>query len=237
MPTQVIDRFTSPLYTKSEAAKFLGLPAATFRSWSSGVRATGSRNTRSSDPIVTTMGTGRRDATVPFIGLAEAYVLAGLRRSGVPLQRIRPALSKLASEMGVAHALASKRLFTDGAEVLYDYSKRVDDDEATPIRELVVIRHNQYVLSDVVQGVLRQIEFAPDDYAVVVPLLGFERAAVVADARRSFGQPIFANGGARLQDAYSMFRAGEDIDVVAEEYGVRREELEDAIRHALPAAA
>ena len=59
---------------------------------------------------------------MPFIGFAEAYVLSAFRRAGVPLQRIRPAVDVLSSEIGLEHALASKKLYTDGAEVLYDYA-------------------------------------------------------------------------------------------------------------------
>lgn len=237
MPTQSVDKFASPLYTKAEAARFLGLPVATFRSWSQGYRVTREGKTLTAEPVVTSVGAGRRDATIPFIGLAEAYVLAALRRVGIPLQRIRPALAKLSSEIGVAHALASKQLFTDGAEVLYDYSSQAADDVAEPIRELVVVRNGQHVLNEAVQQYLRRIEFGTDGYAMVVPLPGFRRASVIADARRSFGQPIFVRGGARLSDAFSMFRGGEDLDVVAEEYGIPREELEDAVRQAFQSAA
>jgi uncharacterized protein (DUF433 family) len=53
---------------------------------------------------------------------------------------------------------------------------------------------------------------------------------VVADVRRSFGQPIFTHEGARLEDALSLFRAGEELSVVAEEYGIPFLELEDAVR-------
>jgi hypothetical protein len=55
---------------------------------------------------------------MPFIGPGEAYALAAFRKAGVPMQRIRPAIDALASELGLAHALASRRLCTDGAEVL-----------------------------------------------------------------------------------------------------------------------
>jgi hypothetical protein len=54
---------------------------------------------------------------MPFIGLAEAYALAAFRHAGVPMQRIRPAIDVLARELGVEYALASRRLYTDGAEV------------------------------------------------------------------------------------------------------------------------
>lgn len=51
-------------------------------------------------------------------------MLAAIREAGVPLQRIRPALSRLQDELGFEHALASRRLFTDGVEVLCDYAER-----------------------------------------------------------------------------------------------------------------
>ncbi len=59
---------------------------------------------------------------MPFIGFAEAFVLASFRRAGLPLQRICPAVEALAREIGVEHALASKRLYTAGAQVLFDYA-------------------------------------------------------------------------------------------------------------------
>jgi len=44
-------------------------------------------------------------------------------------------------------------------------------------------------------------------------------------------------GGARLDDALGLFRAGEPLDVVADEYGIPRDHLEDAVRIATRAAA
>lgn len=64
---------------------------------------------------------------IPFIGLAEGLVLAAFRQAGVPLQRIRPAIAQLPQEPGLRHALASKSLDTDGAEVLYDYAEHAGD--------------------------------------------------------------------------------------------------------------
>lgn len=54
--------------------------------------------------------TGKRPPVIPFIGLAEGLVLTAMRRSGVPLQRLRPALVQLEEQFGVSHALASRRL-------------------------------------------------------------------------------------------------------------------------------
>jgi uncharacterized protein (DUF433 family) len=62
-------------------------------------------------------------------------------------------------------------------------------------------------------------------------------AEVLVDPHRGFGQPLFARGGARLEDAVAMFRAGESLDVVADEYGVPVEQLVDAVRIATRVAA
>ena len=156
----------------------------------------------------------------------------------MPLQRIRPALTRLDEEWGLQHALASRRLYTDGAEMLYDYGKiGEDEDAARAARELVVVRSDQRVFNEVVEAHLRRLEFADDGYVQLIRLLAYEVAEVVVDPARGFGQPIFARGGARLEDALALFRAGEPLDVVAEEYGVPRAELEDAVRIATRVAA
>ncbi len=229
-----LDRFDAPLYSQSEAAAYIGLPSSTFRSWSRGRRTDGRVL---SHPVITALEkSGRRGVEIPFVGLAEGYALTAIRVAGVPLQRVRPALERLDRELGLAHALASNRLFTDGAEVLYDYSRAMPALEADAVQELVVVRDGQRVLAEVVDTYLQRVEFAGDGYAVALPLPGFERAHVVADIRRAFGQPFFIHGGARLEDALSMFRAGEPMAVVADEFGIPQLELEDVIRRAVRAA-
>ena len=161
--------------------------------------------------------------------MAEGYALAAIRRSGVPLQRIRPALEQLDTEFGIKHALASEKLFTDGAEVLFDYAEKTGGDEGDAVRDLVVVRNNQRVFAEVVANYLHRIQFDADGFAMAVPLPGFWKAELIADVRRSFGQPVFRHGGVRLEDAISLFRAERDITVVSEEYGIPREELEDVL--------
>ncbi len=50
-------------------------------------------------------------------------------------------------------------------------------------------------------------------------------------------QPIFAHGGAKLEDVLGAFQAGESLDALAQEYGVPVTELEDALRVASRLAA
>jgi uncharacterized protein (DUF433 family) len=222
----------------AEAARYLDVPGSTLTSWAKGYRRAGKgRSAVTGSPVLTTVTSSGRGPVIPFVGLAEGLVLTAMRRSGVPLQRVRPALVRLDEELGLQYALASRRLYTDGAEVLYDYAETgEDEDAARAARDLVVVRSDQRVFNEVVDAYLRRLEFADDGYVHLIRLPAYE-AEVVVDPGRGFGQPIFARGGARLEDALALFRAGEPLDVVAEEYGVPRAELEDAVRIATRVAA
>jgi uncharacterized protein (DUF433 family) len=186
-------------------------------------------------PVVTTVREpGVGGAVVPFVGLAEGLVLAAFRGGGVPLQRVRPALERLERELGVAHALASRALYTDGAEVLYDYAETAGDTpEARSARELVVVRNGQRVFADVVDAYLHRVEYASDGYPRLIRLPQYRDAEVVVDPGRGFGQPVFERGGARVEDVLALFRAGEPLDVVSAEFGVPESDLVDDPRDQL----
>lgn len=236
----VIDRFSTALYTVPEAARYLDVPTTTLNSWAHGYRnQRPGRSPVTGAPILSTL---RREAVrmpvIPFIGLAEGAVLTAIRRSGVSMQRIRPALEQLDSQFGLSHALASRRLYTDGAEVLVDYAEAADAPGlARAARELVVVRNGQRVFNEVVDAYLQRLEFDKQGYVRLIRLPAYQVAEIVVDPARGFGQPIFARGGARVEDVLGLFRAGEPLDVVADEFGVPREQLEDAVRIASRAAA
>lgn len=236
-----MDRFATLLYGIGEAAGYLAVPPSTLTTWAYGYerrRGAGARAFRA-EPVITAVRPARRnDPAVPFIGLAEAYVLAAFRNVGVPMQRIRPAVDALSRELGLEHALASKRLYTDGAEVLYDYAQHAaDTPEGESARELVVVRNNQRVFSEVVDLYLRRVDFAPDGYARMIRLPQYRIAEVTVDPDHAFGRPRFARGGASVDDVIDLFRAGEPVDTVAGEFGLSRGEVEDAIRVVTRSAA
>jgi uncharacterized protein (DUF433 family) len=236
--TMTVNRFETLLYGIGEAAGYLSIPPTTLRNWvySPARHAEGGR---ASSPVVTAARPERRDQpSMPFIGLAEAYVLAAFRKAGVPMQRIRPAIDVLTQELGLQHALASKSLYTDGAEVLYDYAQTAaDTPEGESAMELVVIRNNQRVFTEVVALYLQRVDFGVDGYARLIQLPQYRVAEVTVDPDHAFGRPRFAHGGASVEDVVELFQAGEPLDSVAEEFGLNRDEVEDAIRVATKPAA
>jgi uncharacterized protein (DUF433 family) len=161
---------------------------------------------------------------VPFVGLGEAYVLAAFREAGVPMQRIRPAVSWLEEHIGLRAALTSERLRTDGAELLWDFAHAADG-PGEPVDDLVVIRNQQIVFRDVIAQYLSTITYR-DGRLVGIRLPSF-RPEVVLDPWRNFGQPTLARHGVRVQDIRERLAAGETPTEVATDYGVPLADVED----------
>ncbi|HEY5579135.1 MAG TPA: DUF433 domain-containing protein [Acidimicrobiia bacterium] len=233
-------RFQVPLYTVTEAARLVDVPVSTLSTWAQGyLRRFPDRRNVVGDPLITYLKPeGPRRPSVPFVGLTEATILAAVRRSGVPMQRVRPALQALAVGLGLEHPLASRRLYTDGAELLYDYAEsHPDTEDGQAARQLVVVRSGQRVFREVIQEYLRRIEYAPDGYAKVIHVPAYKQADVVVDPTRSFGAPIFERGGSRVDDVLQRFWVGESLGELANEFGVPMNQLEDVLRVASRRAA
>ena len=238
--TVSVDRFATRLYGIGEAAGYLSVPSTTLQNWVYGQprRGGGARGLVAKSIITADHPEHRNEPAMPFIGLAEVYVLAAFRKAGVPMQRIRPALDALTRELGLEYALASSRLYTDGAEVLYDYAQHAGDTpEGESARELVVVRNNQRVFKEVVELYLQRVSFAGDGYAQLIQLPQYKVADVTIDPDHAFGRPRFAHGGISVVDVVDLFRTGESLEAVAEEFGLSRDEVEDAIRVATQPAA
>lgn len=199
-------RFVAPLYTLQQVGQFLGVSRSTLVHWRPFLHAL--------------EGQGLRGPTITFIGLAEAYVLSAFRRAGVPLQRIRPAIKVLTDEIGVEHALASRRLYTDGAEILFQW-----DDE-----HLSVLRNGQYVFRNVLREYLRLITWGEDDFPTELRLPTYRQTKVITDPQRAFGQPIFGQTGTKVEDVLDRFWAGDDLQSIALDYGLDPSDVEEAVR-------
>jgi uncharacterized protein (DUF433 family) len=233
-------RFEVPLYTVADAARIVDVPPTTLATWAKGyLRRPPGRAEVSGAPVITYVTPDRQgEPSIPFVGLAETLVLAAVRRSGVPMQRIRPALLELQRELGLEHALASRKLYTDGADLLFDYGEsRRDTLEGRSVLNLVVIHSGQRVFTEVIEAYLRRIEYADDGYPRLIHVPAYEHAEVVVDPTRAFGAPVFERGGARVEDVLGRFWAGESLDEASNEFGVPAGQLEDVLRVASRRAA
>ena len=212
-------RTTVPLFTLPECATYLQTPLSTLHAWA---------RPKDGAPLVTVLPASGRQATVPFVGFAEAFVLGALRKAGVPMQRIRPAVKRLNDEIGLDHALVSQRVYTDGAELIFDYASSSDDDEL-----LTVVRTGQEHLAEVIRDYLQRITYGNDGWAARLRLPAYHHAEVTVDPTQAFGQPLVVHGGARVEDLVDRFKAGDGFAEIAADFDVPSAEVEDVIRVAL----
>jgi len=219
-------RVSRGLFTVTEAAGWLTVPRSTFHGWVYGYERQGAPCGR---PIVLSLAARRGEPAVPFLGLAEGMVLSAFRRSGVPLQRIRPALERLDREMGLRHALASERLATDGAELLYEHGSHVDPGG---IGALVTVRSGQLVFAPVVRDSLRRIRYGRDGWAERLELPGYSVVSVVITPHVAQGRPVLEGSGIPVEHVLDRWIAGESMDELAADLGLGTPELEDVIRAA-----
>ncbi|MFE9181081.1 hypothetical protein ACFYN5_33045 [Streptomyces sp. NPDC007126] len=222
-------RFSVPLYTQEAAARYLRTPSSTFRSWARGYHNHfPDRPDVVGAPLITSLGNPRTGASVPFIGLAEGMFLSALRAANVPMQKIRPALELVRDELGVEHALASRRLYTDGAELLYEVSDHLDGEERIEPRKVIVLRNGQYVFREVVERYMKQISYDADGvaaYAKRVLLPGWEVAEIAVKADVNFGQPYFVHNGTPLSLVEDAIAEGVPFEETAAAQGLPEEQV------------
>ncbi|MFE4468679.1 DUF433 domain-containing protein [Leifsonia sp. NPDC056824] len=211
--------YTSPIYSQSEAARIIQAPSTSFARWAHGhkFRQRTEGEWGESAPLLTGVEAGR-GVTVPFNALAEGFIIESFRRVGLPMARIRPAITVLRNEIGLENALLSQRLMTDGAEILI---RNGDDD-------LVVVRNHQGMFKEVVAEFLKSIRYE-DGYVSLIHLPTFEVVDVIVDPRRNSGQPTIDRLGVRVDDVLSRIRAGEDPAEVSEDFGLESRELRSLI--------
>jgi uncharacterized protein (DUF433 family) len=205
-----------PLYTLRTAAFYLAVPEQTLRNWSykySLVKASRS--------------VARREPTLPFIGLAEGFVVAAFRRrTKRHLRYVLEVLQAVEEDLGVENALASERLAIHGRDILIRRGT-----ELAPSREFFeeVLSKNR-VFDQVVEGDLKYITYAEDGWAERLVLPWTKTPVVEVSAERAYGHPVFIRSGARIIDAIDRFNAGDDPEAVAADFRVEKEEVLDIVR-------
>ncbi len=212
------------LLTQSDAARFLGMPKQRFSRWAHGYEH--------GRPLLHVLEPEyRQQATVPFVGVAEAYVLDALRAAGVKPLKIRPALDKLKREFG-EYALVAPELATDGIDVLWDFSRTSPEGVG-----LIEASTGQVVMREIVSDYLRYIVRADDGYPSMLRLRHWHPSRIIIDPHRAFGSPIFEQTRTRVHEVALMLKAGEEPEVVADELGVTPDDVRAAARILLGHAA
>lgn len=217
-------RLSLGLYDVGEAARLVDLPEQTFHRWAKGYSG--------GAPLLHMLDRdARRESSVPFIALAEAWVLNGLRKAGVKPHKIRPGLDELKRQFGDEYVLMAPELATDGVDLLWDFSK------TTSGAGLIEARTGQQVMRAIVADYLEYLNFGSDRLPVSLKLKVAMPSEVEVNPNHQFGRPYFVGSGTRLADVANMIKAGEDVETAAEEHGITVDDARAAARILLGHAA
>jgi len=222
MPDSDDARYAQGLLNLADAGRYLRVAQQTFQRWARGYKR--------GEALLHVKPRSADELPVTFMALAEGYVLDALRDAGVRPDKIRPGLDKLRQEFG-EYALVARELATDGIDVLWDFSQTAAG------RELIVGRTGQVVMREIVEDYMRYIVRDNEGYPQELTLRNWEPAKVIVDVRRSFGQPIFKDTGARVVDVAGMIKAGESAETAADEFGIEIHDARTAARILLGRAA
>lgn len=200
---QSVTPLAREMYTIREAAHLLALAPSTLRWWLEG--------SRGRKPVLRPEPTGSSNVTWgEFIegGLLKAY-----RRKAVPLPRLRAFVDQLRHELGVPYPLAHHRPFVGEGRRLLLQAQAV-----AGIGNLVYdVQGGQIVLDGQIEAFVDRVDWAPAGHAERLYPAG-RTSPVVIDPAVGFGAPTV--NGIRTDALAELIEAGEDVDEVAEIYGL-----------------
>lgn len=214
-----------PMYNAAMAGRVVGISATRVRRWLRGyeyrysVASEAKRRKAAQGPVVhrTT-----DSAYASFLDLIDLLFVRHFLDYGIPLQRLRKALSE-AEELIGGHHFAQRSFFTDGHEVWVQVK-----DESESLMQL--LSGGQWVIAPIIRQLAEQIDFqAVTGFAERWYPAGFD-GRVVLDPRVSFGSPTVANRGVETCNIYDLFVAeGKRVVPVSRWMELREEEVEAAV--------
>jgi uncharacterized protein (DUF433 family)/DNA-binding transcriptional MerR regulator len=213
------------LYSIPEAARLVGVPAATLRRWvprDSSVSPLipgphGALLDREPPPAASRM--------VTFADLMELHLTNLFRRRGVTLPTIRAIARQAARELNTDHPLAAEQ-FQTRAPLLIAAMAEATPSSARLFRELSRLQRG---LDEIAAPFFQKLEYESGQAHRYWPL-GKHRP-VVLDPSRSFGKPIDSGSGVPTSVLYGLYRAGEPIERVAGWYEVDPEAVRAAVEY------
>jgi len=225
--TQRNDPRELPAHTISEAAHYLGVPAATIRYWSVG------RDDYA--PLIKVPE--RAPSLLSFLNLTELHVLTAIRcKHEVKMPSVRKAIRYLVENASLAidkrHPLISRDLETEGLDLFTEeYGKLIN-----------ISRAGQTTMREIISAALHRID--RDPHGIPIKLYPFTRnaiddasAMIVIDPALSAGRPVIAGTGLATQLITERYKGGESVSELAHDYERGHEEIEEAIRCELRATA
>jgi len=200
-----------PNYQIGEAARYAQISAQTVAAWH---RDADDRRTLSSK---------ENRAALSYLQLIEVAVVAAFRRGGISLKTIRLAREYVSKVLQKEFPFSEYHFKTDGKDLLIGYDQ-VDGKKKGRGKLLVANKHGQLAWKEII-GTLNDFEYG-DGVAVRWHVAG-KSSPVIIDPRIAFGAPTVS--GTPTWVIKGRRDAGESIEDISEDFGIKKSEVKRAI--------
>lgn len=209
------ERLHVPTYRVVDAARYAGTSPQTVNNWQR-LREDGRNALSKRDP----------GQLLTYLQLIELGVVAAMRKAGVKLKVIRKARDYLADRFASQFPFAEYRFKTDGKQLLVDSEEL---DKADRNKLVVVSENGQYAWKEIIQHVLREFEYPPEDEGPVVrwKVAGVNEPIII-DPRVSFGSPNV--DGIATWVLRERYQSGESINDIAGDFDLSGTAIMAALR-------
>jgi uncharacterized protein (DUF433 family) len=206
----------APAYSLFTGARYLRIKYTTLCYW---VHGRGSVS-----PLVTLAQSN--PPTLSFLNLLECHVISALlTKYSLQLPRVRSALETVERMVQSPHPLLTEEFKTDGIDLFLE--------RADPNALINVSRGGQLAIKEIVQTYLERIAWkdgAPKLYPFVAKKQSDEPKIISIAPTVAFGRSVIDGTAISTAVIASRFNARESMNSLAEEYGRKIEEIEEAIR-------
>ena len=207
MKLTVLDR---EMYSEAEAARLLQVAQNTLHYWLEG----GQQRGKTYRPIIRTEPKGGRPP-LTWAEFIEAGLLRQYRREhGLPMAELRTFVERLRERSGVPYPLAHYRPYVADRQLIREAQDAAGLD---PEFCLVAEVRGQLILTPASDAFVKRVTWE-DDIAAVWRPSDEERSPVRMNPEIRFGRP--AVGGISTEVVWEHDEAGEDVEEIAEAFGL-----------------
>jgi uncharacterized protein (DUF433 family) len=220
-----------PRYSIPDAAHYLRISFSTLRSWIRGRPYAVASGMAWWDGLIDRSDPD--DPRLSFFNLIEAYVLNALRKQyNVPIRAIRTALIDAEKHYQIPHLLRSDQLRVTHGNLFLEHLGQL----------INVGRGRQEAMPEILEAYLERIEWSQAGFAAKLSPVTRDEPRnspklILIDPEVGFGKPILRSKGIKTATISERFQLGESIGDLAEDYDLRIDEVEEAIRYERPALA
>ncbi|MFL1463883.1 hypothetical protein ACI6QG_16860 [Roseococcus sp. DSY-14] len=209
-------------YTAAEAARLLRLPARAVNRWLGGYDA-GTGEARRRHPPLWTPQLPPADGHLElgFRDMIELRFIAAFRKLGLPLPLIRRCIAVARDMIQQDHPFSTQRFKTDGRTIFLESMRAAGEER------IIDLRNMQFSFRDVIAQTFKDLDIEDDAVRRWRPYRN--KASIVIDPQRAFGQPIAATAGVPTIVLADAMKAEGSLARVSRLYEVAPHVVMDAI--------